>query len=41
MNTDIIKQIGKDLNIKERQVAVLLILLKEVNSVPFFGRFRK
>ena len=30
MNTDIIKQIGKDLNIKERQVEVVLNLLKEL-----------
>ena len=41
MNTDIIKQIGKDLNIKERQVAVVLNLLKEGNTVPFIARYRK
>ena len=41
MNTDIIKQIGKDLNIKERQVEVVLNLLKEGNTVPFIARYRK
>ena len=40
MNTDIIKQIGKDLNIKERQVEVVLNLLKEGNTVPFIARYR-
>ena len=41
MNTDIIKQIGKDLNIKERQVEVVLNLLKGGNTVPFIARYRK
>ena len=41
MNTDVIKQIGKDLNIKERQVEVVLNLLKEGNTVPFIARYRK
>lgn len=41
MNTDIIKQIGKDLNIKEIQVEVVLNLLKEGNTVPFIARYRK
>ena len=41
MNTDIIKQKGKDLNIKERQVEVVLNLLKEGNTVPFIARYRK
>ena len=41
MNTDIIKQIGKDLNIKERQAEVVLNLLKEGNTVPFIARYRK
>ena len=41
MNTDIIKQIGKDLNIKERQIEVVLNLLKEGNTVPFIARYRK
>lgn len=41
MNTNIIKQIGKDLNIKERQVEVVLNLLKEGNTVPFIARYRK
>lgn len=41
MNTDIIKQIGKDLNIRERQVEVVLNLLKEGNTVPFIARYRK
>ena len=41
MKTDIIKQIGKDLNIKERQVEVVLNLLKEGNTVPFIARYRK
>lgn len=41
MNTDIIKQIGKDINIKERQVEVVLNLLKEGNTVPFIARYRK
>ena len=41
MNTDIIKQISKDLNIKEKQAEVVLSLLQEGNTIPFIARYRK
>ena len=41
MNTDIIKQIGINLDIKEKQVESVLNLLKEGNTIPFISRYRK
>lgn len=41
MNTDIIKQICKDLNVKERSVTATLQLLEEGNTIPFIARYRK
>ena len=41
MNKDIILQISKDLNVKEKQVEVVLELLSEGNTIPFIARYRK
>ncbi len=41
MNKDIIKQISSDLNITEKQVATVLKLLEEGNTIPFIARYRK
>ena len=41
MNKDIILQISKDLNIKEKQVDAVLKLLSEGNTIPFIARYRK
>jgi len=41
MNKDIIIQISKDLNVKEKQVGVVLELLSEGNTIPFIARYRK
>ena len=41
MNKDIIIQISKDLNIKDKQVETVLNLLSEGNTVPFITRYRK
>ena len=41
MNNEIILQISKDLNVKERQVSVVLDLLSEGNTIPFIARYRK
>ena len=41
MNTDIIKQISEELNIKEKQVEITLQMLNEGNTVPFIARYRK
>lgn len=41
MNEDIIKNISKDLNVKEEQVAKTLKLLEEGNTIPFIARYRK
>ncbi len=41
MKDSIIKEISKDLNIKEKQVKVVLSLLAEGNTVPFIARYRK
>lgn len=41
MNKDIILQISKDLNVKEKQVSVVLDLLSEGNTIPFIARYRK
>ena len=41
MNTEIIKQISKDLSITEKQVETVLKLLEEGNTIPFIARYRK
>ena len=41
MNKDIILQISKELNVKEKQVEVVLNLLSEGNTIPFIARYRK
>ena len=41
MNTEIIKQIALDLNIKEVQIINTLKLLEEGNTIPFIARYRK
>ncbi len=41
MNKDIIEQVSKDLNIKERQIEAVLKLLSEGKTVPFIARYRK
>ena len=41
MNKDIIQQISKDLNIKEKQVEAVLKLLSDGNTIPFIARYRK
>ena len=41
MNTEIIKQIGENLDIKVNQVEVTLKLLEEGNTIPFIARYRK
>ena len=41
MNTDIIKQISENLNIRVEQVEVTLKLLEEGNTIPFIARYRK
>lgn len=41
MNEVIIKEISKNLNIREKQVEVVLSLLSEGNTIPFIARYRK
>ena len=41
MKDSIIKEISRNLNIKEKQVKVVLSLLEEGNTVPFIARYRK
>lgn len=41
MNKEIIIEISKNLNIKEKQVENTLELLKEGNTIPFISRYRK
>ena len=41
MNEQIINQIANDLNIKTKQVEVVLKLLEEGNTIPFIARYRK
>lgn len=41
MNENIIKEISKNLNIREKQVEVVLSLLSEGNTIPFIARYRK
>ncbi len=41
MNKEIVEQISKDLNIKEKQVEVVLQLLSDGNTIPFIARYRK
>ena len=41
MNETIINEISKNLNIKSKQVQVVLSLLEEGNTIPFIARYRK
>ena len=41
MNSEIIKKIANELNIKVWQVEVVLKLLEEGNTIPFIARYRK
>ena len=41
MNETIIKEIANNLNIKTKQVEVVLSLLSEGNTIPFIARYRK
>ena len=41
MNTEIIKEISVNLNIKEEQISNTLKMLEEGNTVPFIARYRK
>ena len=41
MNSEIIKEIVKDLNISTKQVETTLKLLEEGNTIPFIARYRK
>lgn len=41
MNEQIIKQIAENLNIKTKQIEVVLTLLEEGNTIPFIARYRK
>lgn len=41
MNENIIKEISNNLNIKTKQVEVVLSLLQEGNTIPFIARYRK
>ena len=41
MNSDIIKKIANELNIRVWQVEVVLKLLEEGNTIPFIARYRK
>ena len=41
MNSNIIIQISEDLNVKVKQVEVVLKLLEEGNTIPFIARYRK
>ena len=41
MNNKIIGQIANSLNVKEKQVEVVLKLLGEGNTIPFIARYRK
>ncbi len=41
MNQEIIKQVATNLNIKPRQVSVVLEMLNDKNTVPFIARYRK
>lgn len=41
MNENIIKEISRNLNIREKQVEVVLSLLSEGNTIPFIARYRK
>ena len=41
MNDTIIKEIGKDLGISEKQVTTVLELLSDGNTIPFIARYRK
>ena len=41
MNTEIIKDIAKKINVREEQILATLKLLEEGNTIPFIARYRK
>ena len=41
MNSDIVKQIGIELNLDEKRIINVLSLLEEGNTIPFIARYRK
>ena len=41
MNHSIVRDVAADLNISEKQVLVVLDLLREGNTIPFIARYRK
>ena len=41
MNSDIVKQIGIELNLDEKKIINVLSLLEEGNTIPFIARYRK
>lgn len=41
MNTEMSKQIAKDLDVEEKQVTAVMDLLDEQNTIPFIARYRK
>ena len=41
MNSEIIKEIANNLNIKDSQVESVLKLLEDGNTIPFIARYRK
>lgn len=41
MNTNIIDNLSKNLNVTKKQVEVVINLLKEGNTIPFIARYRK
>lgn len=41
MNNEIIKEIAKELNVRESQVEKTLELLEDKNTIPFISRYRK
>ena len=40
MNKEIIDEISNNLNIKNNQIAAVLKLLEEGNTIPFIARYR-
>ena len=41
MNTEIILELARELNVKEKQIVTVLKLLEEGNTIPFIARYRK
>ena len=41
MNSDIVKQIGIELNLDEKKIINVLSLLEEGNTIPFIARYQK